>query len=354
MARRRGGERVLGPYEERNGQWRIVVVGVGGDRVGRFFATEREAKTARRLAERKLAEVASFSLKEAIEAYEMHLREEKKNKPGSVRDTVYRLRAFFPVDDELVAGLTPAKCQRLYDELRVRPTKTGRPFADDSALNILAEAKTFGAWCVSKKWLASNPLAEVRGVGSRRHGKPQLRIDEARRWMEVAHSLAAKGEGGAVAAMLTLVLGMRSTETVSRVVRDVDDGGRLLWIPASKTPAGRRTLEVPAFLQEHLLRLTEGKASTDLLFGQHWRDWPRHWVKRICRLAKVPEVTAHGMRGLHSTLAVESGVTPHAVAASLGHESIKTTYRSYARPEAVVKARQRRVVTALAEAKATS
>jgi hypothetical protein len=44
------------------------------------------------------------------------------------------------------------------------------------------------------------------------------------------------------------------------------------------------------------------------------RDWVRKWVKRICNTAGVPKVTAHGMRGLHSTLAVEHGVSAHVVA----------------------------------------
>jgi integrase len=35
------------------------------------------------------------------------------------------------------------------------------------------------------------------------------------------------------------------------------------------------------------------------------------------------------MRGLHSTLAVENGVSAHVVAASLGHESSTTTMQSY-------------------------
>ena len=43
--------------------------------------------------------------------------------------------------------------------------------------------------------------------------------------------------------------GWTSDEITSRQVRDVDDRGRLLWIPASKTPAGRRTLEVPEILR---------------------------------------------------------------------------------------------------------
>ena len=92
-----------------------------------------------------------------------------------------------------------------------------------------------------------------------------------------------------------------------------------------------------------------GKGPHELLFGRHWRDWPRQWVQRICREAGVPEITAHGMRGLHSTLAVDSGITGHAVAAALGHESFeKTTAESYVQPGAIANAQQRQVLKVLA------
>jgi hypothetical protein len=87
--------------------------------------------------------------------------------------------------------------------------------------NILAEAKSFLRWCtVKKKWLARNPLEEVEGVGKRKHGTTQLRVDEARKWLVKAVALADEGEAGAVAASLALVMGMRANEIVSRVLRD--------------------------------------------------------------------------------------------------------------------------------------
>jgi integrase len=101
-------------------------------------------------------------------------------------------------------------------------------------------------------------------------------------------------------------------------------------------------------LRPYLERLTEGRAPEDLIFGEHWRDWPRECVQVICRLAKVPVVCAHSMRGLHSTLAMDAGVTGHVVAASLGHEKIGTTMQSYAKVEAVDGAKQRRALTVLA------
>lgn len=218
--------------------------------------------------------------------------------------------------------------------------------------NALAEARTFLKWCVKKKWLPQNPLEGVEGVGRRRHGKEQLRIDEARKWLAKATELANQGHDGAVAAMMTLLMGMRCSEVISRIVRDVDDNGTLLWIPDSKTEKGKRTLRVPEMLRPYLRDLAEGKQPGDLLFGLHDRSWPRNWVQRICDEAKVPVVTAHGQRGLHSTLAVEAGETSRAVADALGHESFTTTARSYARPEAVENARQVRALRVLDGGKA--
>ena len=141
---------------------------------------------------------------------------------------------------------------------------------------------------------------------------------------------------------------MTVAEVASRIVRDLDDEGRLLWIPDSKTEAGKRTLQVSDLLRPYLVALAEGKKVEELLFGYHDRNWPRKWVARICKAAGVPRVTAHGMRGLHGTLAVETGLSAHAVAAALGHESVTTTLQSYAKAGAGASARQEKVLTVLA------
>ena len=120
-------------------------------------------------------------------------------------------------------------------------------------------------------------------------------------------------------------------------------------------PGDRRfcVRRVPPMLRSYLKHLASGRASGDLLFGQHWRDWPREWVQGICAAVGVPTVCAHSMRGLHSTLAMDAGITGQAVAASLGHESLTTTVQSYAAPEAVAGARQRRALEALSVGRAS-
>ena len=136
-------------------------------------------------------------------------------------------------------------------------------------------------------------------------------------------------------------------EITERTAREVDDAGKLLWISDSKTKAGRRRVEVPEPLQPYLLRLKSERQPTALLFGQHWRDWPRKWVQRICVEAGVPRVTAHGMRGLHATLALQAGIASHAVAQTLGHESPSVTIRSYAEPGSADIVPARRAVSTL-------
>jgi integrase len=364
MAQRRKGERVLGPYPHA-GKWRLIVVGPGGEKSRREYESKKEAERIKLHVEHELQLAEERTIADAKKEYVMYLSKEKQNKPGSVEDTEYRLGMFFAevdeegrvvqdLDEVALTSITPAKGAELYSGLRRRKTKSGKVLAVDSHRNILAEARSFLKWCLGKKWIVRNPLDDVEGVGKRSHGKDQLRIDEARKWQAKAVELAEQGEPGAVAAMMCLVMGMRCSEVVSRVVRDLDDDGKLLWIPDSKTRAGRRKLQVPEFLRPYLIELAKGKEQTTVLFGEHWRDWPRRWVQRICKTASVPKVTAHAMRGLHGTLAVDSGITSHAVAAALGHESFKTTAESYAQRDAVSSAQQKRVLGVLRGGKLAS
>lgn len=283
----------------------------------------------------------------------MYLRDEKGNKPKSYLSTIWRMRRFFSDLYLPISELTARKCVGYYEALTKQPSRYKKPYATDSHRNILAEAKTFLKWCSQEKgWLSKNPLEEVQGQGKRRHGKAQLRIDEARAWLVKALEMADKAKPGAVAALVALLMGMRGGEIVSRVVRDLDDQGRLLWIPDSKTPSGKRRLEVPELIRPYLRALAKDRPANELLFGMHRGRphlcaWVRLWVKQICKAANVPMVTAHGMRGLHSTLALSAGTSGHVVAASLGHASITTTLESYADSSAVAHATQQKVLTVL-------
>jgi integrase len=349
---RKRGERVLGPYEQHNG-WRVVEITAKGERSSSLFAREIEA--AEYAAElRADLERDDHTTRSALAEYRKHL-ETKGNKPDSIRQTIWAIEQFFPADVPLVS-LTPKKCQALYDAVRDRPLeRTGEPPSVDTHRSMLAQSASFLEWCrVEKGWIReASPLDNVKGIGKRRpRGKSlgksgaELRIRQTREWYGMALFKAERGDQGATAALVALLLGMRAGEIVSRKVGDLDDdlaAGDLLWIKCSKTPSGRRTLEVPGVLQPLLLAAAGDKTSARYLFEAelengvsrpHWRDWILHNVHRICDAAEVPRITAHAMRGLLATLTAERGLAGHLIAATLGHSDERVTQDAYMRPGA--------------------
>ncbi len=344
--------RIYGPYQH-NGGWRCQIEVNGRRRWGPMAKTAQRAEKLAIGCTDQIQAAHPLTVTEALDRYRGHLAR-KGNKPTSIENTLGKLHRFFrSVLADVLVRLTKSRAATLYDKLSREPSdRTGKPLSADSHRNMLAEAKTFLSWCAEQRWIGGNPLASVKGVGKRRHGKPQLRIDEARKLRAVCHQQAADGDDGAIAVLIGLLMGLRASEIVSRTVRDLDDGGRLLWIPDSKTDAGRRTVAIPDELQPYLRERSEGKRSADLLFvaprgGEHWRDWVAKSCKRLCRLAAVPEVCAHSLRGFTATVALRAGETPHLVAAALGHEKATTTLTSYAQRGSAEHARQRRVVELL-------
>lgn len=349
MARPRKTEaRVLGPYPDRPGRYRLVLVAEDGRRIVRIYETRETAQRIRRLVERRLRQPSKRTIAEALEAYEMYMRQEKGNKLTSAAETARKCGQYLGRLEAQLTSITSGWCHKRYEQLTTAVSpRTRRPYAVDTHRSLASETKTFLGWCVRQKWLASNPMDQVVGRGRRRHGKFQLRFDEAKRWLAKALELSDAQPEPAAGALIALLMGLRASEIVLRVVRDLDNDGRLLWIGDAKTPAGRRTVEVPEILRPLLRRLAEGKAPEDWLLGRHPRNWPRRWVRKICELAHVPVVCAQSMRGLHGTLSVQAGVTSHVVAASLGHASIKTTLQSYAAPGSQSVATQRQLVEVL-------
>jgi integrase len=288
----------------------------------------------------------------AVDAYEVALRER-----GLAAVSVTRARAHLDVTLRLdvnagrrLAWLTPRRAAELYQLVQ-----QGR--AVDTHRNALSVAKSFGRFVTDRGWLPADPFATVKPIGRRNRGKPQLRVDEARRLVDRCFEEASRES---IAVATALMLGLGATETVGRQVRDLDDGGRWFVVSNGKNRFRERVLEVPEDLRAHLLELAKGRAGAAFLFGAGELDRPtRYWIyyhcERLCLAAKVPVVPPHGLRGTHSTLAVGAVSTAHSVAAalaaaggSLGHApGSPVTATTYVAPGAVDTARQRAAMRVL-------
>lgn len=334
MARREKQDRVHGPYKHRN-RWRVVFLRADGRKDVESFESEAEAAG---VAAAARIQAEGRTLTYAVDAFEAALRDR-----GLV--FVSQLRARAHLDTILrvsvnghrpLAWLTPKRAVDLYERVQV-----GR--AVDTHRNSLSVARKFGVWCTKRGWLPANPFADVEPVGKRKRGKAQLHVDEARKLIDTC--LAEKSRES-LAVALTLLFGMRATEAATRQVRDLDDGGRLIWIPKSKTPAGRRLSEVPEVIRGALVELAGDRPGAAYLFGETDLERPtRQWVyrntRRLCKAAGVPIVPPHGLRGTHASVATAAGVTSHVVASALGHASAAITESTYVRPGEIEAARTR-------------
>ncbi len=333
------------PYrEESHGQikYRITIrtqSTTGGTSKGesRLFDDEEEARAYRAVAEVEIARRQGITVAAAIEQYEQYLQT-KGNRAKSRAETIRRLRSFCSPLDRPLARLTPEWGAMRYAELL-------QQLSVDSHRNYLAEAKTFLGWCASapRRWLKGNPLAEVKGEGKRNHGglgRAKLRINEARRWEATGQRLAEQGDAGAILALAAYYLPVRASDLTRRVVRDLDDNGRVLWIEEG-TKDSSRPVPVPAELGRHLLALAEGRIALaprwptqakrpDKRGAASSPDRVNDEVKRICRLAGVPEVNAHSLRGLRADLDRLAGAGGlDEVSERFAHRDIATTRRSY-------------------------
>jgi integrase len=315
-------ERVHGPYEERAG-WRVVIIGAGGGRVAKTFATEREALD---LVERLRGKIDARTIQTATDAYLQHLRH-RKLRSSTVTRQDYHLRLMLHLSangPRKIRWLKPARAVELYDRAQVVA-------AVDTHRNALATAKAFGRWCAKVGWLPADPFAGIEGIGRRKKGKAQPRVDEARALFDYLLEAGAAGDESAVALATVLALGTRSSEVVERDVRDLDDGGRLLWIPDSKTDSGRRTVEIPEAIRPLLLALAKDRLPMAPLFRKRDGDradrhWLYHHAARLVDDAKlVVKVPPQALRGLHGTLARIDGASVEAVMRQLGHSSAAMT-----------------------------
>ena len=334
--------RVSKPYKNRS-KWRVRVTDTeSGATRNHIYDTQKEAFAARPTLLREYRRPVGAPMQKALDAYQVHLETKGNvpsrgpNKPRTVETTMHRLRSVF--DTDIITGeLTASVMLELWE-------RWAQGKATDTALNVLAQSRTFLAWVDKKGWSKHTDLLDTIEVsGKRKKGKPKLTQDEAHQL--VSWCLAHPDDPGAVATVMAFLLGMRASEIVTRAVRHLDGKGTLIDVTDAKTEAGERTLKLPSKLQPLLAKLAEGKSPDQMLFGERTRHWVLRSVKRCCEAAGVRVVSPHGLRGTHAKMAREVGVSGVLLAQAMGHESETTTTEHYAGRAAVENAAIDRVAS---------
>lgn len=321
-------DRVLGPYgPDSRGCYRVISI-TAGARTSATFKSKSEADEAIDAARLALQEAEETTVAQAIERYKAQLL--KKGRTQDTADTTDRFLTYYfkAVLDKPIARLTTARCVKLYQDLQNTPTRFGRPPSANTHRQSLMQAKALLTWAVREKLhRGPSPAQDIEPEGRIHRGKPQLRIDEARKWRAEAEKVVWR-EPGAAMALTCLLLGLRPGECANLTVRDLDDAGAILWVKGKAKPLEPpvyRPVEVCADLVDILLHWAKDKLPAALLFGPR-RKAVSYWVRRICELAEVPipeddwrRLCGHSLRGMHATYARQAGATSHLVSGALGN-----------------------------------
>jgi integrase len=321
-------DRAYGPYKHRD-KFRVVVVRADGERITATFASQAVAK---QRVDEVNAEAVGRTVSAAIDAF----MATSTAKPRSKKTVEHRLRGILGDRYRLLRKLTPQVARDLF---AARAAVT----SGDTQFHELASVRSFMRWCIGKGWIRVDPFAGIEPTKPRKRGKPQLRIEEARKLLDTC---MAEDSKAATAVALALLCGMRASSVTDRTVRDLDDGARVLWIENDKTDAGDRRLEVPEVLRARLAKLAAGRPGGAKLFVDANRDWLRYHCRRLCKVAGVAVVSPHGLRGTHASLARPAVPVEH-VARVLGHAGTAVTSKHYIAPGVEADLDQRAVLTVL-------
>lgn len=279
----------------------------------------------------------TLTVARALDLYNEHQRA-GGSVPGTIALTRMQVRCL--LDEAVVlTTLTARRAGELYTALRER-------VAVATHRQCLRQARLLCGWLVRQGQLKANPFADIEPVGKARAGEDshaQLSQDEGEALRQAAH--ADPSEPATVVLLLVLtgrrigdLLGPKDRNRPPVLVRGLDRGGTVL----RGLGKGRKKykLNLPAEVQDRLRALAAGRDPTEPLFHTTARTVNRR-LAALCRAAKVPVVTAHGLRGSVASWCHEAGLPAETIADFLSH-SQQVNQRSYATAEAVSAGQQAR------------
>lgn len=336
---------VFGPYPAGN-RWRLLI---REDRRQQAvsFETREEADAAKETMRVSKALSTCQTIGDAVEEF-VAAKLDGGCREATAKAT--RERLLFLPRSEPISSITRERAAQLY---RGEIDKNLSVSTQHHRLRI---ARALFAFCVERRYIATNPFKDIRATGRPKVGKLQLRRDEAKKLSTVMLEHARQGDCYGLALTVQLLFGLRSAEVLNLRKRDLDANATLLVIEGTKTLNARRTLSIEApIVRELLLRRVASLTPESFIFGREGAKKPLananlfKSLHKFCELADVPRVCPHSLRGLHGSLAVEAGVTSGVVAAALGHGSDAITLKHYIAPSAVLAARSSRISAALLE-----
>jgi hypothetical protein len=289
-----------------------------GSKKYKTFATEEEAWSFIRRNQKRVV-AKPISVQNAIGAYVDSRTDVRETTRTTIR---FRLEAFASGFEEILLQSFPA--MTAWDSVLAKKN------AVDTLHGIRSVANGFFRWSIREGYLNKNPLEGIKIKGKKKRGKPQLRLDEARMFLEELSPYSTS-------------TGSPSETAVSRKSAP--------WVPLPRCCSGSETARSRA--ARFATSMTAGTCSGSprarpRLASSGWKS--PTFSARTCSsspaTALAPSSSSSGSpgrgcsTGRRSSARKRPHANPHEVAAALGHTSFRVTERHYAQPAAIASARQ--------------
>ena len=242
-------------------------------------------------------------------------------------------------------------------------TQYGRPFSKSAiktgVSRILGSMMRFA---VENRWIAEDPTHGVRLPRVPAQKVNAFTMDEVSALADAAGSVTTptgRPCGRPVDGLIVLFLaatGVRPGEMAALDVRDIDfrhgrisvtktmtkaEAGHYRYVQAEpKTPKARRRLPLPAFLEEDLRALCEGRDGGEPLFttvrGARiiYPQWRHRVFNRAMAAAGIEpdgrRLTLYSLRHTYASVAIANGANVKTLQELMGHEDATVTLNTYA------------------------
>lgn len=197
---------------------------------------------------------------------------------------------------------------------------------------------------VYEGYIKRNPVHKIMipdGVQKKSKRSKYLEIDEVKRLSKVL-----KQDDGTVSNLCLILLhtGMRFAESLAITPNDLDFETHKMRINKSwnykdkggfqptKNASSVRTISIDSECEKAFKHNMPGCRPDEAIFG-NLRTWYSTTInddlKKLCKIAGVPVVTAHSLRHTHASVLIANGVSLQNVSSRLGHHSTTTTQEVY-------------------------
>lgn len=217
---------------------------------------------------------------------------------------------------------------------------------------VRERVRSFLRYCFEAQWIARIPAL------------PKIKIDEpptmpltaveyTRLLDAVYGTVADPGQREKVHALIQLMrwsgLAIRDALTLKRAEIQFDKAKQLHRIVTARQKTGVHvSVPIPPDIAQELLAVSNGNAEYIFWSGKGeeesiTKNWAKYYIAPLFEAAQIPNsghMMSHRLRDTFAVDLLENGVPLEEVSKLLGHESIRTTERSYAK---WVKGRQERL-----------